>query len=58
MHTVFRKVAGFVEDEFLRLGQKFDSDVITRMTLKGADTNIWYMKLPLSHTAHAVHRVS
>ena len=27
------------------------------MALDGTDTKIWYQELPLSHTAHAVHRV-
>ena len=58
MHTVLRKVAGVVGERFLRLVKKYNSNVITRMTLKGTDSNIWYMVFPLPHTAHAVHRVS
>ena len=57
MHTVFRKAAGAVEEFFLCRGKDLKSNVISRVTLEGTDTNVWYEKLYLPHTAHAVHRV-
>ena len=57
MLTVFKKAAGVVEELFLRRGKDLKSNVISRVTLEGTDTNVWSEKLFLPHTAHAVHRL-
>ena len=55
MYTVYWEAAsGLIAEKLLRRANILKSDILSRMTLHGTDTNFWYQEAPLSMTAHVV----